>query len=343
MIRIQLDDTTRDDLRDMRRQQLPARARDRLEMVLLADAGWPAAHIADHLGYHYRTALNLLNDFQVRGRDALFPRRRGPAPDAARRQQVAGQLRELLEQDRTWTSAQLAEALQARDITLSARQIRRHLRGLRSGYRRTSPTVGHKQDPAKAARATKVLGRPADRAEAGLVELYYLDECGFAPSLPTGYSWCLPGQRKRVKYEYPQGRRVNALAAYRPHGDAPRLLATVFERTLTSDDLLAYLRGLPAAEVPRVVVLDNAGIHISKAAKGQRRELAREGIYLYFLPAYSPELNRIGPVFKQVKHHEIPVRSHKSKAELRASVEGGFESYGRKLDARSARKLRPAA
>jgi hypothetical protein len=58
MIRIQLDDTSRSELRDMRRQQLPARARDRLEMVLLADAGWPAARIADHLGYSYRTALN---------------------------------------------------------------------------------------------------------------------------------------------------------------------------------------------------------------------------------------------------------------------------------------------
>lgn len=71
--------------------------------------------------------------------------------------------------------------------------------------------------------------------------------------------------------------------------------------------------------------------------------LSRQGIYQYFLPACSPELNRIEPVFKQVKHHEILVRSHKSKAELRASVEGGFESYVRKLDARSARKLRPAA
>lgn len=71
--------------------------------------------------------------------------------------------------------------------------------------------------------------------------------------------------------------------------------------------------------------------------------MARLGIYLYYLPAYSPELNRIEPVFKQVKHHEIPRRSHKSKAELRASVEGGFESYGRKLDPKSEEKLRPAA
>ena len=116
-----------------------------------------------------------------------------------------------------------------------------------------------------------------------------------------------------------------------------------FERTLTSDDLLAYLRSLPAARGPRVVVLDNASLHVSKVVKAQRKELARRGIFLYYLPAYSPELNRIEPVFKQVKHHEIPRRSHTSKAELRVSAENGFESYGRKLDARTVEKLRPAA
>ena len=88
------------------------------------------------------------------------------------------------------------------------------------------------------------------------MRLFYLDESGFSPSLPTGYSWCLPRQRKRVEYEYPQGRRVNALASYAPFAPAPRLDAAPFERTLTSDDLLTYLRDrLPAADVPRVVVL----------------------------------------------------------------------------------------
>jgi len=343
MIHIQLDPTTRDDLQQMRRRDLPAKVRDRLEMVLLADAGWAPARIAEHLGYGYRTALNVLNGFRDRGRDALLPRPRGPAPDHARRDQVTGRLRALLGQDRTWTSAQLAEALRDQGVILSPRQVRRYLRGMRSRYRRTATTVKHKQDPAQAARAGAVLGNLIDRAEAGLLELFYLDECGFAPSLPTGYSWSLPGQRKRVRYEYPQGRRVNVLATYRPFGDAPRLRATAFERTLTSDDLLEYLRGLPAASVPRVVVLDNAGLHISKAVKAQRKGLARQGIFLYFLPSYSPELNRIEPVFKQVKHHEIPRRSHKAKAELRSSVEDGFESYGRKLDAKSVKELRPAA
>jgi len=343
MIRIQLDQTTRDELQQMRRQDLPAKVRDRLEMVLLADAGWTAARIAEHTGYGYRTALNILNDFRDRGRAALAPRRRGPAPDAARREQVAGRLHDFLSQDRTWTSAQLAEALRDQGIALSPRQVRRYVRGMRSRYRRTASTVKHKQDPAKAARAGAVLANLTERAEAGRLDLLYLDECGFAPSLPTSYSWCLPGQRKRVKHEYPQGRRVNVLATYRPIGASPRLAATAFERTLTSDDLLEYLRGLPAAAVPRVVVLDNAGLHVSKAVKAQRKELARRGTFLYYLPAYSPELNRIEPVFKQVKHHEIPRRSHQSKAELRASVESGFESYGRKLGPKSGEELRPAA
>jgi transposase len=146
-----------------------------------------------------------------------------------------------------------------------------------------------------------------------------------------------------VPYEYPQGRRVNVLAAYEPYAAEPWLGSQAFERTLTSDDLLAYLRCLPAADVPRVVVLDNASIHVSKAFKAQRQALARQGVYLYYLPAYSPELNDIEPVFKQVKHHEIPKRSHTSKQELRGSVEQGFESYAKKLRPKRDTQLRPAA
>jgi transposase len=174
------------------------------------------------------------------------------------------------------------------------------------------------------------------------VKLYYLDECGFSPSLPTGYTWCLPGQRKRVEYEYPQGRRVNALATYDP--SARTLDAIPFERTLTSDHLLAYLRDrLPAAGVPRVVVLDNAGIHTSRVVKAARPALAKLGIYLYYLPACSPELNRIEPVFEQVKHHDITTRSYTSRPELRKAVEDGFEAYRRRLAAKGDKEPRLAA
>ena len=147
-----------------------------------------------------------------------------------------------------------------------------------------------------------------------------------------------------MRYEYPQGRRVNVLAAYEPLAPVPALDAVAFERTLTSDDLIAYLRDrLPMACVPRVVVLDNAGIHASKVVRAARAGLAKLGVYLYYLPPYSPELNRIEPVFKQVKHHDMPTRSFTTRTDLRKAVEDGFETYRRRLQNKGDKEPRLAA
>jgi putative transposase len=182
MIRIHLDDTTRSKLNTLRRSDLPAAARDRIEMIFLSDAGWSPPRIAAHLGYHPQAIRDRLRDFLGRGPDALFPGRPGPAPDIGRRGEVARALTELLGEGRTWTSRQLAAAPAGRGIALGPRQVRRHLKRLKAGYRRTTNTLKHKQDPAEAGRALDNLRR---KAAAGRLKLYFLDECGFAPTLPT--------------------------------------------------------------------------------------------------------------------------------------------------------------
>ncbi len=157
MILVHLDEATRDELHQLRRQELPARTRDRLEMVSLSSAGWSPARIAAHLGYCTPTVRGVLKDFLGRGTAALFPRRTGPPPDLDRRRQVTGALADLLGQDRTWTSRQLADALAERTIELGARQVRRYLGMLGAGWRRTSNSLRHKQDPVRVARAERVL------------------------------------------------------------------------------------------------------------------------------------------------------------------------------------------
>lgn len=343
MIRITLDNATRDQLQVLRRSGVPAKARDRIEMVSLSDAGWPAPGIARHLGYHPQTVRDFLRAFLARGTAALYPYRSGPAPDTERRDRVSAALRELLSQKRTWTSGQLSRALSERGIELGDRQVRRYLKRMGARYRRTGQTLRHKQDPAKAERARRVLANLKARATAGLLKLYYLDECGFAPTLPTGSSWTLGGERKLVEYEAPQGRRVNALAAYRPYDRAPRLDVFTAERTWTGYDLLGFLGALPWSKVPRVVVLDNAALHTGKVVRAARVRLAGRGIYLYFLPPYSPELNEIEVLFRQVKYHEMPNRSFTTRLDLREAVEDAFTEYGQRLPRKCSERLRPAA
>ena len=67
------------------------------------------------------------------------------------------------------------------------------------------------------------------KAEMGTLVVSYLDECGFTPTQPTTYSWSLPDERKKVRYEGALGRRVNTLVEgrrfARPVGRSTRLLS----------------------------------------------------------------------------------------------------------------------
>jgi len=158
MLHVTLSDPERAAVQALRRDRtlLPAE-RDRVEMVLLSDAGWSPPRIATHLGYHAVTARSVLKRFQQAGPASLRRGRPGPPPDMARRAQVTAALAQLLGQDRTWTAAQLATALGDQGITLSTRQTRKYLGRLGARWRRTARTLRHKQDPDRVAQATTDL------------------------------------------------------------------------------------------------------------------------------------------------------------------------------------------
>lgn len=152
----------------------------------------------------------------------------------------------------------------------------------------------------------------------------------------------MPGQRKLVPYENPRGRRVNALVAYRPLGQRPTLRYLVHPRTLASGDVLHLLERLASPLRPCVVVLDNAGIHASRQVREQLPHLARRGLTLYYLPAYSPELNEVEAVFQVLKQYEMPERSYPTLAQLLAAIRRALASYSQRLHRRG-QKLCPGA
>src|SRR5215216_2178233 len=158
MIRLVLTPEQRDAVQAVRRDlRLRPAERDRVEMVLLSAEGWSPPRIARHLGCHPATVRQALKRFASGGISSLPWRRPGPPKDEARRRQVTTALDRLLGRERTWTAAQLAEALRSEGIALSARQTRKYLKLLGARWRRTVSTLKHKQDPARVERAERVL------------------------------------------------------------------------------------------------------------------------------------------------------------------------------------------
>jgi transposase len=164
--------------------------------------------------------------------------------------------------------------------------------------------------------------------------VYFLDESGFAPTMPTGYTWSRAGGRAVVPREDKKDRRVNVLGALstgpdadliwdKTSGkvDAPMLLEFVCRR-------LAQLPGGAAALAlaahaadgaappvwrrprPCTVVLDNASAHVAHAFKDRREDLAAIGVDLFYLPPRSPELNDIERIWRSAKYEDYPQRSH---------------------------------
>jgi hypothetical protein len=180
---------------------------------------------------------------------------------------------------------------------------------------------------------------------AGWCDLWYLDESGFAPTLPTGYTWARRGTRALVWDEPPRGRRLNVLGALAPYGATPDLVWTAppgkIDSAVVLDFLWRAVAGLPAPPDqlpagyrrprPCIVVLDNASAHTSTAVTAVRPLLAAAGVTLYYLPPYSPELNRIEEVWRQIKYQELPVRSYRTLADLRAAVERALQTHAASL------------
>jgi transposase InsO family protein len=157
------------------------------------------------------------------------------------------------------------------------------------------------------------------------------------------YTWVRHRQRKRVPYENPQGRRVNALAALVWGDAAPALYWVAKPGRLRAAEFLRFLARLPPVSVPTVVVLDNGSIHRSKEVRAAFPDLWARGIYLSFLPPYSPELNEIEPAFRVIKHDELPERRYVTVPALIDAVHAAFTRYEERLIAKHAHQLRPAA
>lgn len=143
------------------------------------------------------------------------------------------------------------------------------------------------------------------------------------------------GERKLIRHESPAGRRVNVVGAWAPFAPAgPRL---VFETRRSDEgkyDAAAHLQFVErkVAELPEelpkgycrsrpcVIVLDNYAVHHAQLVKDRIVALKATGVSFFFIPPYSPELNLIEPIWRQVKHQDIPHRSYLSMEELQPAV-----------------------
>jgi transposase len=171
----------------------------------------------------------------------------------------------------------------------------------------------YQQDP-EAVRRWREEEFPAIRAQAREegAELYFGDEAGVRTDHHAGTTWAPVGQTPVVKVT---GERagINMISAVSPRGAltfdvfAGRFNATVFVEFLTK-----LMHDAPG---PVYLILDNLSVHKAQTVTDYVDSLDGR-LKLFFLPAYSPELNPDEWVWKNVKHDQIGRAGIQRKSEL---------------------------
>jgi transposase len=127
--------------------------------------------------------------------------------------------------------------------------------------------------------------------------LVFIDETWAKTNMTRTHGRSLRGKRLVAKVPHGRWRTLTFLAALRHDGiTAP----CVIDGPINGAAFLAYVEQVlvPTLKPGDVVVMDNLGSHKGKAV---RAAIRTAGAKLFFLPAYSPDLNPIEQVFAKLK------------------------------------------
>lgn len=162
-----------------------------------------------------------------------------------------------------------------------------------------------------------------EQAQAGDIELAYLDEAGFAQAHPNRSAWTPVGEQHCI--DAVRGKRLNVVAALLSSG---KVFSAKLWCTLDAG-LFAGFLGLLRRQVdkPLTIILDNASIHKARAIEPHLALLRGQGVTLYFLPPYSPELNRIEKLWHLIKHTWMAVK-HRDAGMLETDVSEILSNFG---------------
>jgi len=181
-------------------------------------------------------------------------------------------------------------------------------------WKRARKSLRRERDEEAFDKAQKKIEDLEEKHKNGDLKLYYFDGSHFSltPSVP--YAWQEKG--KEIELPSKKGGTQNVLGLMTPDLEFKSLAFETKINTETVvysfDEFFKYKR----VDEKIVVVLDNAPVHRSEEFQEALERWREKNIIFYFLPPYSPELNKIEILWRFIKYSWLPLNSYINKKSL---------------------------
>ena len=173
----------------------------------------------------------------------------------------------------------------------------------------------------------EILSELESLSENHLIDLYYADESrvSLEPCIP--YGWQFP--EEEVFMPTAKGGGLNCFALLSRNNQC---LVKTGEQTLTARFIFEQLEDLSTKlKKMTVIVLDNARIHTSQIIKERKKDWQARGLYLFYLPRYSPHLNIVEMLWRKLKYEWLTPADYQSKENLFYQISLALKAVGNSL------------
>ena len=159
------------------------------------------------------------------------------------------------------------------------------------------------------------------------IDLYYADEAAVSMQPCVPYGWQFPDER--VAMPSSQGRGVNCFALLNREN---RAIVETTEESITARFVFEQFEGL-SLELRRltVVVVDNAPMHRAQVIKEQIGVWQQRGLFVFYLPRYSPHLNIVETPWRKLKYEWLMPSDYETRETLRYGVRQALKAVGESL------------
>ena len=147
------------------------------------------------------------------------------------------------------------------------------------------------------------------KAEDGKIDLYYADESHICTEGYVPYGWQFPGEDVFIPSQ-----KIARLNIFGMTTRNNKYEGFSSRESITADKVADFLDKMSFRPKPRnvVIVLDNASIHRSSKMKELRPVWERRGLFLFYLPPYSPHLNIAETLWRVLKGKWIRPQDYSS-------------------------------
>lgn len=320
-----LDDADREVLQYLMDNGETARIRRRAHAILLSDAEKSVNEIADIFQVDRDTVTSWIDRWQESGPGGLGDLPRSGAPpklDESEQQQAV----EFLQEHPHSPKLVLRRIEKETGKTISGDTLRRLARKANMSWKRMRRSLKSRRNEDDFRDAQRDLNNIVECHQAGELDLFYFDESGFSLTPEIPYAWQLIGETTEIPSQ--RSKRLNILG-FLSHDGECRPYAV--EGKVSSEIVIAcFDEFCTTLKRDSVVVIDNASVHSSKAFEACIPRWQEQGLNVYWLPPYCPELNLIEILWRMIKYHWLPLKAYDSFKSLVASLADVFNGIGTK-------------